>query len=91
MRTSVIIAIDPCLTHGLGSFYRPNIMRLSVIIPRNDFYQIYLVANIDQRLPPSSVQVLIAEVDPLQELVSLQHVQRESNRRFCYKLTGHNG
>lgn len=92
MRTSVIIAINPCLTHGLGALYRTNVMRLSEIIPRNDLYEIYLVADRDQRLPPSSVQVIIAKINPLQEPCQRpQHVRRKSDPRFCCKLTGHSG
>jgi hypothetical protein len=68
MRTRVIISINPCLTHGLATLYWTNIMRLSEIIPRDDFYNIHLVTNIDQRLPAGSIQVLVAEVNPLREV-----------------------
>jgi hypothetical protein len=78
MRTRMIITINPCLTHGLVTLYWTDIMRLSEIIPRDDFYNIHLVADIDQRLPSSSVQVFIAEVNPLGERFEcLQHTTAE--------------
>jgi hypothetical protein len=88
MRTSVIIAINPCLTHGLVALYRTNIMRLSEIIPRNDLYEIYLVADLDQRFPPSSVQVIIAEVNPLQELCEyLRHARRKGEATHVFVVS----
>lgn len=74
MRTCMIITINPCLTHGLATLYWTDIMRLSEIIPRDDLYNIHLVADINQGLPSGSVQVFIAEVNPLGEpFECLQH------------------
>lgn len=57
--------IDPCLRVGLGALDGTNVVRLAVVVPRDDLNDIDGIAVGNQCLPTLGVQVIVGGVDPV--------------------------
>lgn len=64
----MVHSISPSLAIRLGSLNGAHVVRLSVVVPGEDFDDVELVSGANQGFPPFCVQMLVGKEDELKEI-----------------------
>lgn len=63
----MIEAIDPGLAIWLITLNRPQVVRFAIVVPSQALDDVNLVTDLHQAFPALGVEVIVAQVDPLDQ------------------------
>jgi len=66
----MVHSISPSLAIRLGSLNRTHVVRLSIVVPSEDFDDVKLVSGANQGFPPFCIEMLVGKEDELKEISS---------------------